>query len=48
MTRVVSGRPASARVNAIPKDADRIDYGLALVGMGRAWLDSVALEVVGK
>jgi hypothetical protein len=35
-------------VGDVPKDADRIDYGLALVGMGRAWLDTVALEVVGK
>jgi AraC family transcriptional regulator len=29
----------------VPKDADKIDYGLAVVGSGRAWLDSVALEV---
>jgi hypothetical protein len=32
----------------VPKDADKIDYGLALVGEGRAWLDSVAVEAVGK
>jgi erythromycin esterase len=35
-------------VGVVPKDAARIDYGLALVGAGRAWLDSVALEVVGQ
>jgi erythromycin esterase len=35
-------------VGDVPKDADRIDYGLALVGEGRAWLDSVTLEVVDK
>ena len=29
----------------VPKDAVKIDYGLALVGSGRAWLDSVALEI---
>ena len=32
----------------VPKDADRIDYGLALIGVGRAWLDSVSLDVVDK
>jgi erythromycin esterase len=31
----------------VPKDAARIDYGMALVGEGRAWLDSVALQAVG-
>ncbi len=35
-------------VGDVPKDAEKIDYGLALVGAGRAWLDSVALEVIGK
>ena len=35
-------------VGDVPTDAERIDYGLALVGVGRAWLDSVALEVVDK
>jgi erythromycin esterase len=35
-------------VGSVPKDAARIDYGLALVGAGRAWLDSVVLEVVGQ
>ena len=29
---------------SVPNDAVKIDYGLALVGSGRAWLDSVALE----
>ena len=35
-------------VGDVPKDAERIDYGLALVGVGCAWLDSVALEVAEK
>jgi erythromycin esterase len=35
-------------VGDVPTDAARIDYGLALVGAGRAWIDSVALEVVGQ
>ena len=35
-------------VGDVPRDAARIDYGLALVGAGRAWIDSVALEVVGQ
>jgi len=35
-------------VGDVPKDADRIDYGLALVGLGRAWFDSVVLEMVGN
>jgi hypothetical protein len=29
----------------VPNDAVKIDRGMALVGSGRAWLDSVALEV---
>jgi hypothetical protein len=29
----------------VPKGADKIDYGLAIVGSGRVWIDSVALEV---
>ncbi len=32
----------------VPKDADKIDFGLALVGVGRAWIDSVAFEAVDK
>jgi hypothetical protein len=35
-------------VGDVPTDAARMDYGLALVRVGRAWLDSVALDVVGK
>ena len=35
-------------VGDVPKDAVSIDYGLALIGVGRAWLDSAALEVVVK
>jgi erythromycin esterase len=35
-------------VGDVPKDAVSIDYGLALIGVGRAWLDSAALEVVEK
>jgi len=32
----------------VPPDADGISYGLFLVGDGKAWLDSVALEVIDK
>ncbi len=30
----------------VPRDADLISYGLYLVGDGKAWLDSVSVEVV--
>jgi erythromycin esterase len=33
---------------SVPNDASTIDYGLALVGDGRAWLDSVSLEMAGE
>jgi hypothetical protein len=32
----------------VPSDAGTIDYGLALVGDGRAWLDSVTFETAGE
>jgi erythromycin esterase len=32
----------------VPQDADAIYYGLALVGDGKAWLDSVTVEVVNN
>jgi erythromycin esterase len=32
----------------VPQDADSISYGLALVGDGQAWLDSVTVEVIDK
>ncbi|HZM86878.1 MAG TPA: erythromycin esterase family protein [Blastocatellia bacterium] len=32
----------------VPKDADSISYALVLVGDGKAWLDSVSVEVVDK
>ena len=32
----------------VPQDADSISYGLALVGDGKAWLDSVSTEVMDK
>jgi erythromycin esterase len=32
----------------VPNDAGTIDFGLALVGDGRAWLDSVTLETAGE
>jgi erythromycin esterase len=32
----------------VPKDADTISYGLFLVGDGKAWLDTVLIEVVEK
>lgn len=35
-------------VGDVAKDAETINFGLALVGEGKAWLDSVSLEVVGK
>jgi erythromycin esterase len=35
-------------VGDVPKDAVSINYGLALIGVGRAWLDSAALEVAVK
>ncbi len=35
-------------VREIPKDAETISFGLALVGEGRAWLDSVSVEAVSK
>jgi erythromycin esterase len=31
-------------VAEVPQDADAISYGIALVGDGRAWLDSVSVE----
>jgi len=30
----------------VPLNADSISYGLYLVGEGKAWLDSVSVEVV--
>ncbi len=32
----------------VPEDADAIAYGLALVGDGKAWLDTVSIDVVEK
>jgi len=32
----------------VPVDAASISYGLYLVGDGKAWLDSVSLQVVEK
>ena len=32
----------------VPEDADVIGYGLALVGEGQAWLDSVSIKVTGE
>jgi erythromycin esterase len=32
----------------VPQDADSISYGLYLVGDGKAWLDSVTVEVIDK
>ena len=32
----------------VPEDATRIEYGISLEGQGRAWLDNVQVEVVGK
>lgn len=33
-------------VGDVPTDANKITYGLAFVGDGRAWLDSVSIEIV--
>lgn len=35
-------------VGEVPPDAEVIDFGLALVGEGRAWIDTVALEAVDE
>ena len=35
-------------VGKVPPDAEVIGYGLALVGEGKAWLDSVSVEMVEK
>ncbi|MBI5564090.1 MAG: hypothetical protein HY870_04280 [Chloroflexi bacterium] len=32
----------------VPDTATRIDYGISLDGQGRAWLDDVQVEIVGK
>lgn len=49
----MADRPITSRewreveiVGNVPMEADTIDYGYALVGDGRAWLDSVSLEAV--
>ena len=34
-------------VGDIARDAERINFGLMLMGRGKAWLDSVAIDVVG-
>jgi erythromycin esterase len=35
-------------VGEVPMEAEKVEYGLALVGSGRAWLDSVSIEVVER
>jgi hypothetical protein len=35
-------------IGEVPMDAEVIGYGLALVGDGKAWLDSVSTEVIEK
>ena len=35
-------------VTDVTADAETIDYGLALVGDGQAWLDSVSIDVIDK
>jgi hypothetical protein len=49
----MSDRPITNRewreyeiVGEVPEDAEMTDYGMALVGDGRAWIDAVSLEVV--
>lgn len=35
-------------IGDVPLDAETIGYGIALVGDGQAWLDSVSIEVIEK
>jgi erythromycin esterase len=49
----MSDRPITNRewqeyeiVGEVPEDAEMIDYGMALVGDGVAWIDAVSLEVI--
>ncbi|HYO47858.1 MAG TPA: hypothetical protein VEY33_14345, partial [Gemmatimonadota bacterium] len=51
----MSDRPITNRewreyeiVGDVPEDAEMIDYGMALVGDGRAWIDAVSVEVVDE
>ncbi len=51
----MSDRPITNRewqeyeiVGEVPEDAEIIDYGMALVGDGRAWIDAVSVEVVNE
>jgi hypothetical protein len=49
----MADRPITARewreveiVGDVPLEAETIDYGYALVGDGRAWLDAVSLQAI--
>ena len=49
----MSDRPITNRewreyeiVGEVPEDAEMIDYGMALVGDGRAWIDAVSVETI--
>ncbi|HUE95390.1 MAG TPA: hypothetical protein VMN39_01965, partial [Longimicrobiaceae bacterium] len=51
----MSDRPITNRewreyeiVGEVPEDAEMIDYGLALVGEGRVWIDAVSVEVTNE
>jgi len=51
----MSDRPITNRewqeyeiLGEVPEDAEIIDYGMALVGDGRAWIDAVSVEVVNE
>ena len=35
-------------VGKVPPDAEVIGFGLALVGEGQAWIDSVSIKVIGE
>jgi hypothetical protein len=35
-------------IGYVPLDAETIGYGIALVGDGQAWLDSVSIDVIEK
>ena len=52
-TGLMADRPIVSRewrdheiVAGVPASAESIEYGLALVGEGRAWLDAVSLELI--
>ena len=45
---MVLKRPKLPLKNFVIKDADVIGFGLALVGDGQAWLDSVSIKLIDE